>query len=69
MKRARDQTYRKQNVDNIHQAEYHVGHIVEAVDVSRAEQRTGDDVVRQHLIVILALLLHMNDEDLLQQES
>lgn len=62
-------TYRKKKVHNIHQTKYHVGHIVKTVDISGGEEGAGDDVVGEHLVVVLASLLDMNDEDGLNKEG
>lgn len=63
------QTYRKEEVHNIHQTKYHVGHIVKTVDIGGGEEGAGDNVVGEHLVVVLASLLDMNDEDGLDEES
>lgn len=59
------ETYRKQQVHNVHQAQHHIRHIVEPVNISRPQQTARDDMVRQHLVVILSPLLDVNDENLL----
>lgn len=58
-----DWTYRKEEVHNIHQAQHHIGHIVEIVDIGGGQERAGNDVVRKHLVVVLPSLLDMDNED------
>lgn len=61
-------TYRQQKVDNVHQAQHHIRNIIETVDVSRTQQRAGNQMMGQHLVVILPLLLYVDDKNLLQPE-
>lgn len=63
------EAYRKKVVHNVHETQYHVGHIVKAVDVGRAEKNACNDVVSKHLVMIFASFLHVDDEDLLDQKG
>lgn len=57
--------YRQQKVHNIHQTQHHIRDIVEAVDVRRAQQTAGDNVMGQHLVVVLPSLLNIDNQNLL----
>lgn len=64
----RSVTYRQQEVHDIHQTQHHIRDIIEAVDISGTQEGAGDKVVGQHLVVILAFLLHVDNKDLLHPE-
>lgn len=63
------ETHWKDNVDNIHNNENQVANACKVVGVRGHDQSDGDEVVRQHLPVILSLLLNVDDVDLLDPES
>ena len=62
-------TYGEKEIHGIHQTQYNVGNIVKAVDISRGQKSAGNDVVGQHLVMILPPLFNVDDENLLQQEG
>mgnify|MGYP006900020139 CR=1 FL=1 len=60
--------YRQKEVHDIHKTQDHIGNVVEAIDIGGAKERAREDVVRQHLVVILPPLLDVDDQDLLHPE-
>lgn len=66
--RAHD-TYREQDVANIEQHQYQVADSVVVVPVRTDDQGNGDKVVAQHLPMVLAALLDVDDEDLLKPKA
>lgn len=61
--------YRKENVTNIEQDQDQISHSSKVVPVRSNNQCDSDEVVAQHLPVILAALLDVDDEDLLKPKS
>lgn len=62
-------TYREENVDHVHEHEYQVADARKVVCVRGEQQAVGDDVVGEHLPVVLAPLLHMDDQELLHPKG
>lgn len=60
--------YREKEINNVHQDQDQVTNSGHVVAVAGGDQGAGDDVVREHLPVILAALLNVDDDDLLQPE-
>lgn len=60
--------YRQKQIHDIHQTQHHIRDVVEAVNVSGSEEGAGDEMVSQHLVVILPPLLDVENEDLLHPE-
>lgn len=60
--------YRQQQVDNVHQTQYNVRNIIKTVDIGRGQESAGEDVVSQHLVVILSPFFHVDNQDLLEPE-
>jgi len=58
-------TYREENVPNIEQHQNQVAYGVVVVSVRSNDQRNGDEMVGQHLPMVLATLLNVDDKDLL----
>lgn len=64
-----DGSYCKYNIHNVHHAENNVADFRLMVAIAGEYQHRRDDVMRQHLPMVLASLLNVNDQDLLQPES
>lgn len=62
-------TYCEEDVDHIHEAQNDVSDLGLVVAVAHRHERARDDVVREHLPVVLAPLLHVYHEDLLQPKG
>lgn len=62
-------TYREEEVDNVHKHQDQVADSGLMVGVGCGNEADGEEVVSQHLPVVLAALLNVNDEHLLQPES
>lgn len=62
-------TYREQDVANIKEHQDQIAHGVVVVPVRADNQRNGDEVVGQHLPVVLATLLDVDHKDLLEPET
>lgn len=62
-------TYRKEEVNNIHDNEDEVSNARMVVGVASKDKSGGDDVVSEHLPMILAALFNVNDNHLLEPES
>lgn len=60
--------YWKEEVHNIHGAEDKVGDLRLVVPIAREDQQGRDDVVREHLPVILPPCFNVDHHDLLQPE-
>lgn len=60
--------YRQENIDQVHQDEDQVTDPGLVVVVGAGDQGDGNEVVGQHLPVVLAALLNVDDQDLLQPE-
>lgn len=60
--------YRQKQIHDIHQTQNHIRDVVEAVNISGGEEGAGDEMVGQHLVVILPPLLDVENEDLLHPE-
>jgi hypothetical protein len=60
---------RKEEVNDIHEHEDQVADPRLVVSVRSCDERDGDEVVRKHLPVILAAVLEVDDEDLLNPEG
>jgi hypothetical protein len=58
-------TYRKEEVNNIHDDEDEVTNAGVVVRIASIDESCGDDVVSEHLPMILAALLDVNDNHLL----
>lgn len=58
-------TYREENVPEIEQHQNQVAHGIVVVSIRSNNQRNSDEVVRQHLPMVLATLLNVDDKDLL----
>ena len=62
------ETYWEKNVHNIHYAEDHVGDFRLVVAITGEYQARRDNVVGEHLPMVLPPLLNVDDHDLLQPE-
>lgn len=58
-------TYREENVPKIEQHQNQVAHGVVVVSIRSDNQRNSDEMVRQHLPMVLATLLNVDNKDLL----
>jgi hypothetical protein len=61
--------YWEKKFHNIHQAKDYVGDFRLVITVTREYQRRRDDMVGEHLPMVLPSLLHVDDHDLLQPEG
>ena len=61
--------YRQDDVDKIHDAQDDGTDAHVVVAVGQKQKRGGKDVMREHLCVILALLLDVDNENLLNPEA
>ena len=59
-------TYWEEKVYNVHQAQDHVGNFRLMVAVAGEDQKRRDDVVGEHLPVVLSSLLNIDNHNLLQ---
>ena len=62
-------TYREENVSKIEQHQNQVAHSVVVVSVRSNNQGNSDEVVRQHLPMVLATLFDVDNEDLLKPKG
>jgi hypothetical protein len=62
------QAYREDKIDNVHQNKNSIAGAHLPVSVGKCEQEDRDDVVREHLPVVLATFFNIDDEDLLYPE-
>jgi len=62
------QAYRKDKIDHVHEDENSIAGAHLPVSVGKCEQEDRDDMMREHLPVILATFLNIDDEDLLYPE-
>lgn len=62
-------TYGEEQIDNIHEQKDKVADTRVAISVGRINQGVGNDVVGEHLPVILATLFDVDDQDLLDPEA
>ncbi len=63
------ETHRKEDVDHVHEHEDQVTDARKVVCVRGEQKAVGDDVVGEHLPVVLAPLLHMDDQELLHPKG
>jgi len=61
--------YRQDDVDKVHDGQNDDSDAHVEVAVGQAHQRGGEDVVGEHLRVVLALLLNVDDKKLLYPEA
>lgn len=62
-------SYREEDVNDIHQHENEVADTGEAVSVGGENERDGDNVMREHLPVVLAAFLNVDNQDLLHPKA
>lgn len=62
-------TYRENKIHDIHDAENQVGNLGLVVSVACEDQKGCDNVVREHLPMVLSPLLDIDNEYLLQPEG
>jgi hypothetical protein len=61
--------YRQNDVDKVHDGQDDDADAHVEVAVGQAHQRSGEDVMGEHLGVVFALLLDVDDENLLDPEA
>jgi hypothetical protein len=61
--------YRKDCVDNIHQAKYYIADPRLMISITRKHQGACNDMVREHLNVILSSIFYIHHEYLLQPKG
>lgn len=61
--------YRQDDVDKVHDGQNDDSDAHVEVPVGQAHQRRGEDVVGEHLCVVFALLLDVDDKKLLDPEA
>lgn len=62
-------TYREEDIDNIHDNQDKVSDTGVVIAVAGADESRGNDVMAQHLPVVLSSLLNLDNEHLLQPEA
>ena len=62
-------TYWENEIHDIHDAQNQVSYLGLVVSVTREDQKGCDNVVREHLPMVLSPLLNIDHEDLLQPEG
>jgi hypothetical protein len=62
-------TYGEHQIDYIHQTQDDVANLGLVVAVAANQEQTCDDVVGEHLPMILSALFNINDQDLLQPKA
>ena len=62
-------SYREKEVDDIHQHQNEVADTGEAISVRGKNERDGDNVMGEHLPVVLAALLNVDNQDLLHPKA
>lgn len=67
--RYRARTYREDQIDYIHQTQDDIANLGLVVAVAANQKQTCDDVVGEHLPMILSALLNVDDQNLLQPEA
>lgn len=60
--------YRQEEVNHIHEYQHQIPHPRMPVPIRRVNQRARHNVVGKHLPVVLAALLNVDDDELLQPE-
>lgn len=63
------ETYRKEQIDNIHEDQNKVTDTGVVIDVASRNQERCYDVVAEHLPVVFAAFFNIDDNDLLKPES
>lgn len=63
------ETYRKEEINNIHDDEDEVSDTGVVVGVAGKDESGSNDVVSEHLPMVLTALFNVNDNHLLQPES
>jgi hypothetical protein len=62
-------TYREEDIAKVHHAQNHVADLGLVEGVAAEEQHAGEDVVGEHLPMVLAVLLNIHHEQLLHPET
>lgn len=68
MRKAWD-TYRQEQIHHVHNDKDEVANTSVVVTITGEEESSGDEVVGEHLPVVLAALLDIDDDDLLQPKG
>lgn len=63
------ETYRENQIDDIHQTQDDIADLGLVVAVAANQEQTCNDVVGEHLPMVLSALFHIDDHDLLQPEA
>jgi hypothetical protein len=63
------ETYREHQIDDIHQTQDDIADLCLVVAVAANQEQTCDDVVGEHLPMILSALFNVDDQDLLQPKA
>ena len=61
-------THRQKQINHVHKAEHDICDAIVAIDIGDEYERAGDQMVCEHLGMILPARLHMYHEDLLHPE-
>jgi hypothetical protein len=62
-------TYWQDDIHKVHDSQYYDAHAHVVVSIREEKQSGREDVVCEHLRVVLALLLNVDDENLLDPET
>jgi len=62
------QTYREDKIDHVHQDKNGIASAHLPIPIGECEQENRNDVMCEHLPVVLATFLYIDDEDLLYPE-